>query len=169
MNREGRSAANGGTSRRSHAGWAGSGFFWADGSGRFAVDPALGHGGQPFVGRLLLIQVLLEELRAVVVAQLFRPGDQGAVAGDLVMLHRLCGGQDGGVANLRVFDFAHEFLRLFGDPVDGRTVDALRLGAVLPEYLFQALDLVSGLFQVELKRLAKLRIGRLRSSAAGLW
>ena len=63
---------------------------------------------------------------AVVAAELLRPGDQRAVARDLVVLDRLRGGDQRGVEHLLVVDLAGDLVRLLDDAVDRRAVDALR-------------------------------------------
>src|SRR5207253_1628793 len=61
-------------------------------SRRAQVDLALGDVGELLVGRLFLLEILLQQVGAVVAAEPLRPGDQRAVARDLVMLDRLRGG-----------------------------------------------------------------------------
>ena len=59
-------------------------------------------------------------------AKLLRPGDQGAVAGDLVVLDRLRVCYDRGVENLLVVDLSRGFVGFLDDAVDRRTVGRLR-------------------------------------------
>jgi hypothetical protein len=67
------------------------------------VDLALGEGGQLLVGRLLLVERLLQDGGAIVAAELLRPRDQAAIAGDLIVF----GGQWSG------FDIRYPFNRKF--------------------------------------------------------
>src|SRR6476646_11059151 len=55
----------------------------------------LSHGGQLLVRRLFLVEVLLQQGRAIVAAEFLRPGDQAAIAGDLVVFDRLRRGNEG--------------------------------------------------------------------------
>src|SRR5262245_28951586 len=61
------------------------------------IDLALGQRRELLVSRLFLLEVLLEQVGAVAASQLSGPCDQTAVAGDLVVLDRLCGSDNGGV------------------------------------------------------------------------
>src|SRR5690348_12310450 len=53
---------------------------------RTQIDLALGDRGQLLVGRLFLVQRLLQNGGAIVAAGLLRPGDQAAVARNFVVL-----------------------------------------------------------------------------------
>jgi hypothetical protein len=64
-----------------------------------SFNPPLGDRGQQFVGLLFLRERFVEKLHGIIQAQQFRPGDQRAVAGDLVVLGGLAGGHETGVAN----------------------------------------------------------------------
>src|SRR5215211_6687732 len=57
--------------------------------GSSRVDGVLGQVGEQLVRVLLLNERLLDQPLRFREAQLLGPGEQGAVAGDLVMLHRL--------------------------------------------------------------------------------
>jgi len=59
---------------------------------RLRVDHALGHLGQLFVGLLFLLQRLSEQVGDLAVAHAVGVRDSRAVAGDLVMLGALGGG-----------------------------------------------------------------------------
>ena len=59
------------------------------GSGCPLVDATLGQRVELLVGSLLFSQIGLEEAHYVVTAKLFSPGDQRAIAGNLVVLDRL--------------------------------------------------------------------------------
>ena len=60
------------------------------------------------------------------------------------MLDRLRRGDESGVQNLLVLNLATDFIRFFEDPVNGRTIDLLRLRAVHLEHLLDALHLSLG-------------------------
>ena len=49
-------------------------------------------------------------------AEFFRPGDQGAVPGDLVVLHSLAGSGDRGFENLLVVDFTGDMVGFLDGP-----------------------------------------------------
>src|ERR1700751_4368301 len=104
---------------------------------RAQVDLALGDVGELLVGRLLFLEVLIQQVGDVVAAEPLRPRDQRAVAGDLIMLDRLRGGDDRGVEHLVVGNLAGHVLGFLDDAVDRRTVDAFRVRAVQPEYLLE--------------------------------
>ena len=98
-----------------------------------------------------------------VVAQLFRPGDQGAVAGNLVMLDRLGIGDNGGVQDGLVFNLACGRIGLLDQAINRRAVGAFRLLTEVCEDLVETLDLVLRINHVRLE--AGLRVGICRSSA----
>ena len=64
------------------------------------IDRILGEVGQHFVRVLLLDQRLLDQPLGFREAELFGPGEKGAVAGDLVMLDGLSGRDQTGVKSL---------------------------------------------------------------------
>src|SRR3712207_1060583 len=76
------------------------------------VDLAFGDPVELLVGRLFLIQDLVQDAGAIFAAELLGPGHEGAIAGDLVVLHGLSGSKQRGVENLRVVDLASDVLRL---------------------------------------------------------
>jgi hypothetical protein len=80
-------------------------------SDRDPVYSGLGDSGQLLVGRLLLVQVLLQDACAVVAPQLPGPRCQRAVPGDLLMLHRLRGGEGSRIEHLGIVRVSHD---LFG-------------------------------------------------------
>src|ERR1700730_4872056 len=60
-----------------------------------AVDAlAKRHGVELGIGGLLFVQIGGQEADHLFVSELLRPGDQGAVAANLVVLDRLCTGDD---------------------------------------------------------------------------
>src|SRR5688500_12242940 len=61
-------------------------------SGCFFVGRSFGEFGEQLVGFLLFSKGLFEQPRRTPYAELLGPGSQRAIAGDFVMLHRLCGG-----------------------------------------------------------------------------
>ena len=93
-----------------------------------------------------------KQVGAVVATDAARPGDQRAVARDLVVLDGLTGGDERGVQHLLVGDLAGDLVALLQDAVDRRAVDALDLDAVLAEHLLQADDVALGLRQMRLEQ-----------------
>jgi hypothetical protein len=91
------------------------------------VHPPLGDRGELAVGGLLLFETTPQDRRVLIMSQLFRPGDQRPVAGDLVVLHRLRGGDDADVHDVLALDLAHQVVAFLDDAVDGRALGALRL------------------------------------------
>src|SRR5215213_4635780 len=82
-------------------------FMVASSTGRLAVDAlAQRHGVELGVGGFFLVQVGGQEPDNIVVSEFFRPGDQGAVTGDFIMLHGLRVGHDRGVEHRFVVDLA---------------------------------------------------------------
>ncbi len=103
---------------------------------------------QLLVGSLLLFEIGVEQAYHVVVAKLSRPGDQRAVAGDLIMLDGLRAADDGGVKHVLVIDFAGDFVGFLDQTVDGRTIHASRRLAQPLEHLIEPRDLVLSLAQM---------------------
>src|SRR4051794_9564248 len=108
------------------------------------------------VGGLFLVQVGVEETNDIVVAELFRPGDQCAVTGDLVMLDGLRGSHDRSVEHGLVLDFARGRVGFPDQAVDRRAVGAGGLFAELIEHLVEPLDLLVGFFQMALQALRQI-------------
>src|SRR3954451_25280291 len=98
---------------------------WAAGrSARgFEVEPRFRDLGQLLVRGLLLVQVPLQHARAIVAAELLRPGDQRPVAGDLIVLNGLRRGSKRGIEHLLVRDLSSDVIGFFDDAVDSRAVD----------------------------------------------
>ena len=96
---------------------------------------------------------LLEDGGAVAAAELVRPGDQRAVAGDLVVLDSLRGGDQGGVHDLRIVDVAGDLFGFLDDAVDRRAIDGLGLDVMQLEHLLEPLDVALGFLQVLLEAL----------------
>src|ERR1700682_4992133 len=94
-------------------------------SGSAAVYPVLRDRRKLLVRRLLLIEVLFEQGRAIVASQLPRPGDQAAVARDLVVLDRLRRGDQSRVQHALVVDLAGNLIGLLEDAVDSWAVHFL--------------------------------------------
>src|SRR5499426_522433 len=124
------------------------------------VDLALRHDGELLVGRFFLFEVLLQQGSAVAAAELVRPGDQAAVARDLVVLDRLRGRNERRVQHRLVGDLAGDVLGFFDDAVDGGTIDTLDVLAEGSEHLLEPLHVVLGLAQMALQPLLELRIAR---------
>jgi hypothetical protein len=85
------------------------------------------------------------------VAERLRPGNQGAVTGDLVVLDGLRCTDDGGIQNFLVANFASDLIAFLDQTVNGRAFDALRLLAKLLERLVETLDLLLRLFEMVLE------------------
>jgi hypothetical protein len=94
-------------------------------------------------------------------AELFRPGDQSAVARDLIVLDRLRRADDGRVKHVLVGHFAGDLIAFLDQAVNGGAFDALRLLAQLLERLVETLDLVLRFFKVVLEALREIPVRRL--------
>ena len=94
-------------------------------------------------------------------AELGRPGDQRAVARDLVVLHRLRGGDEAGIHHVLVVDLADQILAFLQDAVDRRALLALRIGVHQLEHLAQPVHLAFRFGQMLLEARAQLRVRRL--------
>src|SRR5690606_2561650 len=70
--------------------------------GRSVVDARSGQQRQLFVGRLLLVEVLLQQGRGIIAAQAAGPGGECAVGGHLVVFDALRRGDEGRVHGGRV-------------------------------------------------------------------
>src|SRR5262245_26355389 len=125
------------------------------------VDLALRHDRELLVGRFFLVEVLLQQGGAVAAAELLRPGDQGAIAADLVVLDRLRSRDDRRIEHRLVVDLAGDVFGFLDDAVDGRTIDTLDVLAEDPEHLLEPFHVVLGLAQMALQSLLELRIARL--------
>ena len=93
-----------------------------DGGGNNGITPGLGTPSE-------------QERRASVAAPDSEepgPGDQGAITGDLVMLHRLRRADDGGIKHPLVRHFTSDIVSLADQPIDGGTLDPFGL---LPSFL----------------------------------
>ena len=120
--------------------------------GGLPVHRGFGQLCQLVVGHIFLIEILLQKRGAIGAAELLCPGLQRAVAGDLVMLHRLGGGDDGRIEDLLVRDLACNLVGLLQNAVDRGAVDRLRLGAMQLEDLLQPLDMAIGLPAMRFQR-----------------
>src|SRR5215211_8531413 len=85
---------------------------------RILVDRGLGELGQPLVGSLFLIQVLLQERNGVGQLQPVRPSNEGAVASDLIVFHRLGGGQQASIKGGHALELVYDLLAFLNDPFD---------------------------------------------------
>src|SRR6202171_1547557 len=74
------------------------------------IDLALSQRGQLLVGCLFLIEGLLQNTGAIVAAKLLRPGDQAAVARDLIVLGGLRGVDQSRILHRLIRDFAGDFV-----------------------------------------------------------
>jgi len=68
------------------------------------VDGREGHLVQLCIGRLLLIESLLEDCSTIAAAELIGPSDQCAITRDFVMFDGLRRSYESGIQNLRIFD-----------------------------------------------------------------
>src|SRR5205807_1713203 len=112
------------------------------------IDLAFGDRSQLLVGRLLFLERLGEYGCAIVAAELLGPGNQAAVARDLVMLGGLCRVDQRRIEHRLVGDFARCLVGLLDDAVDRGAIDRLYLRTVHLEHFLQALDVLLGLFEV---------------------
>ena len=91
-------------------------------AGGLAIEFPFGKHIELLVRRLLLLQVRLQKAKDVVMAKLFRPGDQCPVARNLIVLDGLCTADDGGIEYLLVVDLSCDVVRLLDQPVHRRAV-----------------------------------------------
>ena len=82
------------------------------------IDPAFRQRGQLLVGHALLVERLLQHGGTVVTAELARPRDQAAVAGDLVVLGGLSSVDQCGVQHVLVGDLAGNLVGLLQKTLD---------------------------------------------------
>ena len=119
--------------------------------------PALGERRELLVGRLLLVERLLEQVRRFRVAHGLRPRDQRPVGRHFVVFRALPGGNQAGVHRRLIEVLFHDRLALFDDAGDAVAVLPAHLLLEALEHLFEALDLSLRLFEMRLERLAQLR------------
>src|SRR5215213_10152945 len=84
-------------------------------SGGLLVGVVLGELSKKLVGLLLLREGLLEKLGGIAHAELRRPGLEGAVAADLVVLDGLGSVDQAGIESLAVGEFFHDLLAFLDD------------------------------------------------------
>src|SRR4029079_12995090 len=77
---------------------------------RALIDTGFGDSGQFLVGCFFLAQIALQQRHDLLLAQLRGPGDQRAVAADLVVLHCLSRGNHGCVRRRPAFDVAEKLI-----------------------------------------------------------
>src|SRR5262249_10898714 len=128
---------------------------------RPAIGVGFGHLRQLLIGRLFLVQGLIEQGRRIVAAHLLGPRNERSVTRHLVVFDRLRGSNERRVEHGLVLDFAGNILGLFDDAIDRRAVDALGLLPEQIEYLIKPFYVIFGFAQVGLKSLFELRITRL--------
>src|SRR5436190_24124761 len=87
---------------------------------RLLVDHRLGELGERLIGRLFLVERLLKELHGLVETEFLGPGAQRAVAGDLVVLDRLCRRDKTGIERGRTLVLLDDLLALVEDAFDRR-------------------------------------------------
>src|SRR5215207_10004663 len=125
------------------------------------VDGILSQVGEQLVRVLLLNERLLEQTLRFREPQLLGPGEQGAVAGDLVMLHRLSRRNQTRIRSLAALERLQDLLALLDDALNGLAFDTLGLLAHDLKHPLQALHLSLGFSQVNGECAPKLiRLGR---------
>src|SRR4029453_15061923 len=70
------------------------------GSSRLTIESLLGKLSELLIGVIFLLECLMQQSRRVVQPELFRPSNQGSIAGDLVMLDRLRIGDHAGIEHI---------------------------------------------------------------------
>src|SRR5688572_6892796 len=90
-------------------------------------------------------------------AELFRPGLQGAIARDLIMLDGLGGCNQTSVERVTALELRHDLLAFRDDTLDGGAVLRARALADNLEHLFETLRLHPGLALMLLEGLLELR------------
>src|SRR5690606_30839814 len=108
----------------------------------------------------LLLQGGVEKPRGVIEAELGGPALQRAVAGDLVMLDRLRGGDQAGVEGRRVLELVHDLLAFGDDALDGVAGLAARRLADDVEHLLETFEMALGLLAMLLE--GRFQLGGLR-------
>ena len=106
------------------------------------------------VGRFLFVEGPAENSRAIRAAEFFRPGDQAAVPGDLVMLDRLRRGHQRRVEHARL-GFRQDIVGFLQDAVDRWAAHPARFAVVQLEYFLQPSDMPMGLLEVRSRLLRK--------------
>src|SRR5690349_1566443 len=101
------------------------------------VDAIDSHIAKLLVGRLLFVEILLENRSAIFAAELLGPCDQRTVARDLVVLDSLGGGDQSRIQHSLVVDFAGHVAGLLKNAVDRRAIYAFCLDAMHLEDLFE--------------------------------
>src|SRR5215207_8640179 len=91
---------------------------------RLQVDLPLGDGGELLVGGLFLVERDGQELGDRTFTEFLGPGDQAAVPGNLVMLHRLRRRNQGGIEHFLVVDLSGDLVGLVDYAVDRRALGA---------------------------------------------
>jgi hypothetical protein len=107
------------------------------------------------------LRLVLEQADNVVVTDALRPGDDGSIPGDLVMLDCLGRPNDGRIQDLLVSHFAGDFVRLADQAVDCGALHPLRVLSELLEHLVQPSHLVLRFFKMVLEGLGQVTIGGL--------
>src|SRR5215203_6037129 len=87
------------------------------------VDGILSQVGEDLVRILLLNERLLDKTLRFREAQLLGPGEQGAVARDLVMLYRLSRRDDARIRSLAALERLQDLLPLLDDALNGLAFD----------------------------------------------
>src|ERR1700722_6625449 len=127
---------------------------------RFLIDRDLRNPRQRRIGLFFFVERLIEQPHGVVQAKLLRPGLQGAVSRNFIMLDCLRRCQQTGVERRGALVLLHDLGALFGDADNGVAGLGLRLFVYRAENLFQPRDMAFRLASVLFESL--FQIGRLR-------
>src|SRR5687767_5017454 len=127
-------------------------------SGSFAIDIGFGDFGQEFVRLLLLLEGLFENGLGIAEAQLPRPGNESAIARDLIMLDRLGGSEKAGIAHFRILDVFKQVFRFLQEPIESRAVLAARRKLNQFENLLEPRNMRFGLGGMILEGSAQFRV-----------
>jgi len=113
------------------------------------------------VGRPLLGKRLLQQLGAIGTPEFTRPGDQRAVAGDLIMLGCLGGGDQGDIHDHVIIDIIGDLVCLIQNAVDCRAIDGFGLDAKQLECFLQSFDMYSRLIEMALQSIFQIIVAGL--------
>jgi hypothetical protein len=111
----------------------------------FDIDDRLGNSGEGFVRVLFFLERRIEKLNRFLIAKLFGPCGQGAVARNLVVLHGLRGSKKACIEGGHSLEVLHDLGPLFRNAIDRRAGFAPRGLADDFEHAVKALYLAFGL------------------------
>src|SRR5437588_696941 len=113
------------------------------------------------VRSLLLVEVGGQETDHFVMTELFGPGNQRAVAADLVVFDSLRARDDRRIEHSLVSYLAGYFFGFLDQTINGRALGTARLLLELQKHLVQPLDLLIGLLEMRLQTGREIAVGRL--------